>query len=283
LSSHAEGFSCQATGDFAHAEGQNTLASGAWSHSEGHNGEATNDNAHNEGNNTTASGFASHAEGDSSEASGDSSHAENNETQAIGNFSHAEGSNTVANGINSHVQGDSTYADGNASSAGGQWAHALRVGQDTWADGKFGAPFGGDAQTSKLVMRGLTPGLAPNETTELTYGTESSVGTQQLTLENGKYYAVNILAIGAKTGGSTTASFAGQGFLIYQEGGVATLVGSGVVPNVNNAGAGAASWSLTLSAGAGPSRLVITFATGGGVTAAVRIVAWVSFTEVLRA
>ena len=92
------------SGDYSHAEGNNTKASGGSSHAEG--------------NSTIASGGNSHAEGYSTTASGTYSHAEGEYTKASGNNSHAEGIYTTASSVNQHVQGifniedkNNTYAD----------------------------------------------------------------------------------------------------------------------------------------------------------------------------
>ena len=70
-------------GDYSHAEGSGSCASGVSSHAEGHR--------------TQANGVNSHAEGESTHANGKNSHAGGNATSAIGNASHAIGSGTVTN------------------------------------------------------------------------------------------------------------------------------------------------------------------------------------------
>ncbi len=71
-------------------------ASGNYSHAEGYGTRATGLCAHAEGGSSTASGNYSHAEGTST-ASGNYSHAEGNGSVASGNYSHAEGVKTQAN------------------------------------------------------------------------------------------------------------------------------------------------------------------------------------------
>ena len=78
-------------GDFSHAEGDNTTASGNCSHAEGLGTTASNVGSHTEGSYTTASGYCSHAEG--------------MRTIALGYCSHAEGLYTIAESSNQHVQG----------------------------------------------------------------------------------------------------------------------------------------------------------------------------------
>ena len=72
-----------ASGEYSHAEGKLTTASGGSSHAEGCK--------------TIASNYYSHAEGHSTTASGISSHAEGRYTVAKGKYSHASGDKTIAN------------------------------------------------------------------------------------------------------------------------------------------------------------------------------------------
>ena len=81
------------------------------------------DYSHAEGQDTTASGIASHAEGQGTIASSECSHAEGFYTTASGNFSHAEGRGTKASGMNSHAQG--TY---NIEDTEGKYAHIVGNG-----------------------------------------------------------------------------------------------------------------------------------------------------------
>ena len=89
------------------------------------NNVATGDYSHAEGENTRAIGIASHAEGVNTSAWGESSHAEGYETsiEEYGHYAHAEGCRTLANGIGSHVEGGETYTTESAS-----YAHAEGYG-----------------------------------------------------------------------------------------------------------------------------------------------------------
>lgn len=131
-----------ATGPYAVAEGNATLAEGDASHAEGYQTTAIARYSHAEGNTTTASGIASHVEGEATTASGDGAHAEGNATTASGNNSHAEGYTTIANGNYSHAEGyQSTasglysHSEGYLSIASGQTAHA--EGASTTAGGVY--------------------------------------------------------------------------------------------------------------------------------------------------
>ncbi|KAI7265887.1 hypothetical protein KC345_g8364 [Hortaea werneckii] len=128
FASHAEGGTADITaaagpsalGDFSHAEGQSTVASGSAAHAEGLATTASgNVGAHAEGQSTTASGTASHAEGFQTTASGPSGHAEGANTTASGSFSHAEGTGTLASAPYAHAEGADTTASGQASHAEG--------------------------------------------------------------------------------------------------------------------------------------------------------------------
>ena len=153
--SHAEGSYTTASGDDSHAEGYYTTASGHYSHAEGFR--------------TTASGSYSHAEGQITTALGVNSHAEGINTTASGKFSHAEGDSTyefsevvtttnptnddiraawinkkfsVSKGISSHVEGkdslalgDYSHAEGDSTTASGQSSHS--EGSSTTASGNF--------------------------------------------------------------------------------------------------------------------------------------------------
>lgn len=133
----AEGFNTLASGEAAHAEGGATIASGLGAHAEGNQTTASGDNSHAEGFVTTASGTDSHAEGSSSVASGSASHAEGLGTEASGNFgSHAEGNLTTASGGNgAHAEGSSTTAAGESSHAQGSGSEAQ--GRNSFAGGKL--------------------------------------------------------------------------------------------------------------------------------------------------
>lgn len=129
---HAEG-SGVATGDYSHAEGVGTSASGYAAHSEGATTSASGEEAHAEGNTTTASGRYSHAEGLRCRATGDYSHAEGSYTETHSASAHSEGATTRARGVASHAEGYGVYADGDYSHAEGKGSNC--VGNDSHAEG----------------------------------------------------------------------------------------------------------------------------------------------------
>ena len=120
-----------ASGEYSHAEGDNTTASGNDSHAEGYATTASGASSHAEGNNTVASGFSSHVEGKGNTASGFYSHAEGVGTIASGLSSHAEGLNTIATHAGQHVQGDYNILDDSANSINEKGTYAHIVGNGT--------------------------------------------------------------------------------------------------------------------------------------------------------
>ena len=104
-------------GNFSHAEGFQTTASG--------------DRSHAEGSSTTASGVDSHAEGVSSIASGDRSHAEGSNTIASGNHSHVQGVFNIEDTANkyAHIVGNGTGDETRSN------AHTLDWYGNAWYEG----------------------------------------------------------------------------------------------------------------------------------------------------
>lgn len=106
-------------GEFSHAEGIYTIASGYVSHSEGSGSVADGHVSHAEGESTLASGrgaksfgYKTTASGDYSVAGGYASKATAFDAVAIGDSIHVEGSNSVAFGIGNQVNGKSSFAAG---------------------------------------------------------------------------------------------------------------------------------------------------------------------------
>ena len=131
----ALGFISTASGDFSHAGGEGTLASGRYGYTTGQFTTASGDYSHAEGASTKALEYCSHAEGEGTIASGHTSHAEGNSCQSIGQASHAEGQGTKASGFGSHAEGDTSNASGMLSHAEGQ--STLSSGQASHAEGFF--------------------------------------------------------------------------------------------------------------------------------------------------
>lgn len=219
----ALGYSTQASAEASHAEGWNTLARARYSHVEGASnatGNSADDidalGAHAEGvGNIAGGGLGAHAEGYIGVSNGNgahsegvwahamqpASHAEGEDTWASGWRGHAEGAWSEARGIASHAEGQATLAIGNSSSAHGDSAIAHRETQWTLAGGNFDGdsnastlppPAKGHAQTSTLVLRAQTPGIAANETTLFKFG---SYGNVHFSISPGRAYWVRARAL----------------------------------------------------------------------------------------
>ena len=119
----------QSLGEYAWAEGQDTIASGLRSHAEGWNTRALNDDSHAEGHNTVASEYYSHAEGLNTAASGYCSHAEGRNTTASGNTQHVQGKYNVRDSALAHIVGNGS-SDSNKSNA-----HTLDWQGNAWFAG----------------------------------------------------------------------------------------------------------------------------------------------------
>jgi hypothetical protein len=133
--SHAEGLTTLASGSASHAEGQNSISSGYASHAEGYGTIASGNQSHAEGQNTSATNDFAHAEGQLTIASGYASHAQGQYTTSSGPYSHAEGQFGIASGYASHTEGQSTsatnaycHAEGQLTLASGYAGHAEGVG-----------------------------------------------------------------------------------------------------------------------------------------------------------
>lgn len=100
-----------------------------------------------EGKDTIASGKRSHAEGGSTKASGSASHAEGVSTTASGDYSHAEGIGTIAQGASQHVQGKNNIADTTSAHIvgnGGSYSNKSNAHTLDWSGNAW---FAGDVYT----------------------------------------------------------------------------------------------------------------------------------------
>jgi hypothetical protein len=266
---HAEGFNCDVLESYGHAEGESCIvAVGAFG-------------AHAEGASSLASGLAAHAEGDSTIASGAQSHAEGSDTNATGIAAHAEGRlSTTASGDSSHAQGDFCFATARASHAQGMGARAIRVSQAALASDTFQnfTPEEGAIQTSLLVFRAQTPGLAISESDELEYGPDGTT-ILGLVLENDKAYSIRVTAtIGGRQAGPVQRSRTiVLNLNARRVAGTSVIAASGVGDAYGDAST--ATWTLVASVGAAPDRIVFTFSTGAGAASKCYVAARVEFTE----
>lgn len=122
------------TGDYTHAEGDNTIAAARAAHAEGRDTKAVGKHSHTEGKGTYAA-YCAHAEGQNAKAIGDSSHAEGSGTVASAAMAHAEGQGTTASGVTSHAEGIKTKATGQYSHTEGNQTEA--IADSAHAEGKL--------------------------------------------------------------------------------------------------------------------------------------------------
>jgi hypothetical protein len=97
-------------GEYAWAEGKDTIASGKRSHAEGDNTNASGESSHAEGYHTKALGYYSHAEGAYTEVSGSYSHAEGYQIKASGNFQHVQGKYNIEDTTSAHIVGNGSIS-----------------------------------------------------------------------------------------------------------------------------------------------------------------------------
>lgn len=159
-----------ASGDNAHAEGQDTIASGQAAHAEGASTQASWYFSHAEGVGSTATGYAAHAEGYFATSNGIGGHAEGYYTTANGNFSHAEGNGTTTGAEHSHAEGVGSSTNGIYSHAEGYYTltngpASHTTGWQTVANGSgsFAAGLG-------TIAEGETAGNLNPTTTQAAFG-----------------------------------------------------------------------------------------------------------------
>ena len=130
----------QATGKFAHAEGQSSVASGYYCHVEGTN--------------NVASGVAAHAEGQGCRASGDSSHAEGFYCITTNSGEHAEGKYNLSHYSFDNIYSQTIHSVGIGSSSNRKNAHEIIVNGDhyIYGIGGYDGTNIGDAQTLQKVI-----------------------------------------------------------------------------------------------------------------------------------
>ena len=113
-------------------------------------------------------------------------------------------------------------------------------------------------QERDIQLTGTTPGGAPGESVELLVN-----GATQLILADGSAYTFNVQCV-AKAHGDYRAFF--QQITAFRTGGVTTFVQVGTTTSGGTAGS--AAWTLVVSVGAAPDRLVFKFFTNADTAAA---------------
>ena len=184
--------------------------------------------------------------------------------------------NQTIGGSSSIVGGESnlTNATATASRAGGKFANTTLVTQDAWASGSDGTT-PGNIQTSQLVLAGTTPGSGAGETVELTIDPSGANAPMQLDDNKGYTFRLSIIAQGVIGGVRARQSFEVE-VTCGQDAGVVTVDAANIITQQGTASA--ASWSVAVTAGAAPARLVVTFSTGA-TTAKTVVSAQTRYTE----
>jgi hypothetical protein len=203
--------------------------------------DATGDYAVAEGFNTLASGEASHAEGANTIASGLVAHAEGLNTEALGDRSHAEGFGSVAGGENSHAEGFNTLASGDNSHAGGRTARAL-------FDGEFAHNSTINTGAQGNIQFGIinTIGLTTNST-PVNIGF-NLLGTTPFTINNNCVMGFNYIIIAKDTTSQDVRLYTGRG-LLNNISGTHTLVFSSIPTNDGDLSLATASVAPIISGG----------------------------------
>ena len=167
-----------------------------------------------------------------------------------------------------------TNATATASRAGGKFANTTLVTQDAWASGSDGT-FPGHIQTSQLVLAGTTPGSGVGETVELTIDPFGSNSPMQLDDDKGYTFRLSIIAQGVIGGVRARQSFEVE-VTCGRDAGAVTVDAANIVTQQGDPAA--ASWTVTVTAGVAPARLVVTFSTGA-TTAETVVGAQTRYTE----
>jgi hypothetical protein len=277
--SGATAFSCNsavpgASGDDSFACNTGTDASGVSSFAANNGCIAGGDYSAAFGDGGRAIGTAAFKCGDGCRADGYTSFATGNGCRSIGEGAFSSGNGGEANGDYSVIMNAST-ADGDYSLAHGYGAHTTRATQETHASG---GPTG-NYQTSKLVLRGQTPGAAINESVDLKFhGFASTAGTTEFALDNDKAYIIEVLAIaGGVQAGPTRVAKRFTGTISAKcAAATAAIVGTNVI--TGDGDAGAATWTLVASVTGAIVRF--TFNTGVGAASDSDVTLKIEFTEV---
>ena len=136
-----------------------------------------------EGKNTIASGNKSHAEGVNTKALGDYSHTEGLSTTASGDYSHAEGIGTIAQGASQHVQGKNNIADTTSAHIvgnGGSYSNKSNAHTLDWSGNAW---FAGDVYTGSTSGTNKDEGSKILATKEYVDSKTSALQTQIFDLQ----------------------------------------------------------------------------------------------------
>ena len=172
-------------------------ASGDYSHAEGNNTKATGKTAHAEGSSSTAGGWYSHAEGAGTKATGTSAHAEGYFTNAYGSYSHAEGNYTVTYNDSEHASGEynvsntgSTDADKTLFSVGNGTQSSRHNAFEVRKNGDVYVTSGGTDVLLQDSIVSSTEKAAWNAKADIWVGDETAWGQISGSTTNGTIYLV---------------------------------------------------------------------------------------------
>lgn len=252
------------TGSFACAENLNNTASGDFSFCVGSN--------------SIASGNSAMAEGEGNTASGEGSHACGTGSVASGQFSYAQGFTTISSGIASVSTGFQTEALNDFSTAEGNGSRTREQGDHAYANGHFtgGGLEPGANQWRYNQYSGLTPGIAPGETTRV------QIGSSTPTLADDGSYYVTVKAIATVDGVNPreSASYERRFILHCSHASVTSISAVTEGPDILF-GATLAGSSLLAEASGVDNTWTLTFALAELTTAAVRVTAHIEFVEIV--
>lgn len=200
-----------------------------------------------------------------------------NRNQSTASTAVSVGDYNIASGILSQCFGDYCEATTTLAFAYGSQAKSPLYGKWSYASAAFAAA--GDAQLGKMVLRRATTGNTP---TALTSNNSAADATNQVILPNNSAFAFTGLVIARQqaAGGSDYAAWEIKGAIIRGATAASTTLGSFNI-NKLSATAGAAAWTIGLSADTTNGGLAIT-ATGAAATN-IRWVATVQTSEVIYA
>jgi hypothetical protein len=299
----AMGGACSANGDYAIAMGNAAVAS-AYGVAIGDGVDATGEASFATGNGSTATAPSSFAGGNGANATHSSSIALGNGPTASGNSAIAIGNGPTASGRSSVAIGGTiaegrdsvgignartfgtasiafgtSFSSGSNSVAGGYYAVSARDGQFAIASGRhrmaegstLSSIYGGDCQSSVIVMRAKMSGSSSNETCKFVYGDIEA--PKSFYMEDMRAYTFRISAVGAaKQGTSMVSRSIEMLFNARCSGGIGVVAGQG--PWSSYGDPSTADWAITVSTNGSDRELSFVFQSGatvssGSVTARV--------------
>lgn len=161
--------------------------------------------------------------------------------------------------------------------SGGFRAVSYAVGEDSFACGSESGNHG-ESQDSRVVVTGSTPGAAPNESVTLRQYVEPIAADNVVLMRPNMGYVMQIRIVASDTASTSQAVW------VY---GVSARTNAVPALTINDASviyshndAGSASWTITISASG--SELQVVFATGAGVTDAVKITAVIEYAQIVN-